>query len=148
MQTNRFSRTAVGDPSVAHFAGGCRKKELKWALQGGDHRRHLEQPVRHFQHGFRVAAEAMQGVLLQIARAEGRRCEFRWELRSDAEDCMDELALRDRIALGDPSDLTFADSMHRLVALDGSTGTLRRSKAEARGNPLLYETMVLFDDVV
>ena len=71
-----------------------------------------------------------------------------WTLRSDAEDCMDELALRDSIALGDPSDLTFADCMHRLVALDGSPGTLRRSKAEARGNPLLYETMVLFDDVV
>ena len=71
-----------------------------------------------------------------------------WELRSDAEDSMDELALRDRIALGDPSDLTFADCMHRLVAFDGSTGTLRRSKAEARGNPLLYETMVLFDEVV
>ena len=39
----------------------------------------------------------------------------RLELRSDAEDCMDELALRDSIALGDPSDLTFADCMHRLV---------------------------------
>ena len=38
--------------------------------------------------------------------------------------------------------------MHRLVALDGSTGTLHRSKAEAGRNPLLYETMVLFDDVV
>jgi hypothetical protein len=35
---------------------------------------------------------------------------------------MDELALRDNIALGDPSDLTFADYMHRLVALDGSAG--------------------------
>jgi hypothetical protein len=57
---------------------------------------------------------------------------------------MDELALRDSIALGDPSDLTFADCMHRLVALYGSAGTLlRRSKSEARRNPLLYETMVL-----
>jgi hypothetical protein len=38
--------------------------------------------------------------------------------------------------------------MHRLVPLDASAGTFRRSKPEARGNPLLYETMILLDDVV
>ena len=39
-------------------------------------------------------------------------------LCSDAEDGVDELALRYRIALSDPADLTFADCIHRLIALD------------------------------
>ncbi len=66
----------------------------------------------------------------------------------DAEDCVDELALRYRIALGDPADLTFADGVHGLVALDRSVCTLRRSEPEARRNPLLDEPMVLSDDVI
>ncbi len=61
---------------------------------------------------------------------------------------MDELTLRYRIALSDPADLTFADCMHRFVALDGSARTLRRSESEARRDPLLDEPMVLLDDVV
>jgi len=40
------------------------------------------------------------------------------ELSSDAVDGVDELALRYRIALGDPAGLTFADCMHGLIALD------------------------------
>jgi hypothetical protein len=43
-----------------------------------------------------------------------------WLCRN-AEDGVDELSLRDRIALDDPSDLAFADGMHRLVAFDRST---------------------------
>src|SRR3954453_15784357 len=54
-------------------------------------------------------------VLLQIAKAERRPVWVPVGLRSDAEDCMDELALRDSVALGEPSDLTFADCIHRLV---------------------------------
>src|SRR5690242_16591508 len=70
------------------------------------------------------------------------------ELRSDAEDLVNELPLRDGIALSDPADLTFADCMHRLVTIDRSAGALRRPESEARRNPLFYESMVLLDDVV
>ena len=35
----------------------------------------------------------------------------RWELGSDTEYCVDELTLSYRIALGDPTDLSFADGM-------------------------------------
>jgi hypothetical protein len=69
-------------------------------------------------------------------------------LRSDTEDYVDELPLRYRIALRDPPDLTFADCMHRFVPLDGSTRTFSRSESEARGNPLLYESMALLEDVI
>src|SRR5262252_3778086 len=75
-------------------------------------------------------------------------CVQRLELRSDAEDRVDELALRYSIALGDPADLTFVDGMHRLIAFDGSTSALDRSESEACGNPLLDEAMVLLDDIV
>jgi hypothetical protein len=46
-----------------------------------------------------------------------------------------------------PTDLTFADCMHRFVALDRSARTLHRSESEARGNPLLDEPMVLLGEV-
>ena len=69
-------------------------------------------------------------------------------LRSDAEDCVDELALGNGIALGDPADLTFADCMHCLIPLYGSTSALDRSEPEACRNPLLDEPVVLLDDVV
>jgi hypothetical protein len=58
------------------------------------------------------------------------------------------LALRDGIALGYPTDLTFADGMHRLVARDRSASTLYRSESKARRNPFFDESMVLLDDVV
>jgi hypothetical protein len=45
---------------------------------------------------------------------------------------VDELAMRDGVALSYPTDLTFADGMHRLVARDRSAGTLYRSEAEVR----------------
>jgi hypothetical protein len=73
---------------------------------------------------------------------------LRQKLCGDAEDGMDELALREGIALGNPADLTFADCMHRLVAFDRSTRTFGGSEAEARCNALLDEPMILLDDVV
>ena len=70
------------------------------------------------------------------------------ELRGDAEDCVDELALRYGIALSNPANLTFADCMHRLVPLDRSACTLYRSESKACRDALLDEPMVLLDDVV
>ena len=70
------------------------------------------------------------------------------ELRRDTKDCVDELALRYRIAFCDPANLPFADGMHRLVAFDGSTCAFHRSESEARCDPLLDEPMVLLDDVI
>ena len=87
-------------------------------------------------------------VVLQIGRdgaREGRRSP---PLRSDAEDGVDELTLTDRIAFSDPADLAFADCMHCLVALNRSACTLRRTESEARRDPLLDKSMVLFDDIV
>jgi hypothetical protein len=71
-----------------------------------------------------------------------------WELGGDAEERVDELALRDGIALRDPADLTFADGMHCLVTGYRSASTLHRSESEACSKPLLDESMVLLDDVV
>jgi hypothetical protein len=70
------------------------------------------------------------------------------KLRGDSKDGVDKLALRYRIALSDPADLTLADCMHRLIALDGSTSSVDRSESEACRNPLLDETVVLLDDIV
>src|SRR5262249_9405986 len=69
-------------------------------------------------------------------------------LRRDTEDRVNELTLSHRIALVDPADLAFSDCMHRLVALDSSPGTFRRTEAEARCNAFLDEPMVLLDDVI
>src|SRR5262249_28932362 len=78
-----------------------------------------------------------------------RRCALRlWKLCSDAENCMDELTLTNRITLSDPTDLPFSDCMHRFVALDRSACAVGRSKSEARRNPLLDEPVILLDDVV
>jgi hypothetical protein len=67
----------------------------------------------------------------------------RWELGSDTEYCVDELALRYRIALSDPTDLPLADGVHRLIPFDRSAGPLDRSEAKARRDPLLDESMLI-----
>src|SRR3977135_2051242 len=61
---------------------------------------------------------------------------------------MDELTLADDIALVHPADLSLPDGMHRLVTLDGSPRPFRRTKTEARRDPLLDESMILLADVV
>ena len=61
---------------------------------------------------------------------------------------MDELTLTDRITLRHPADLPFSDCMHRLVTLDRSARSIRRTESEAGRDPLLDESMILRDDVV
>src|ERR1700686_4859123 len=61
---------------------------------------------------------------------------------------MDELTLAADIALVHPADLSLPDGMHRLVTLDGSPRPLRRSKTEARRDPLLDESMILLNGLI
>src|SRR5262245_56180523 len=53
-----------------------------------------------------------------------------------------------RIAFGDPTDLSLADGMHRLVTFDCSPRPFSRTEARARRNPLLDGATILLDDVV
>ena len=69
-----------------------------------------------------------------------------WELRENADNCVDELALRHGITLGNPADPTLADCMHRLITL--AQRTLYRSESEARCDRFLMNrwscSMMLF----
>jgi hypothetical protein len=73
-----------------------------------------------------------------------------WGERSggDAEELVDELALADNIPLGQPTDLSLPDQMHRLVSFDRPPRVLRRTKAKTRHNALFDEawscSMMLF----
>jgi hypothetical protein len=53
----------------------------------------------------------------------------------------------DRIALTNPAVRPFSDCMHRLPSLDRSTRALDGSEAEACGEALPDETMILFNDL-
>jgi transposase-like protein len=88
------------------------------------------------------------GSVANSGRTGPRARLFFARLRSDSENAVDELALRDGIVPGNPTDLTFADCVHRFVALDRSASALHRSELEAGRNPLLNEAMVLLNDVV
>jgi hypothetical protein len=68
-------------------------------------------------------------LLAAVSKWEGEGRWRRSELRSDTVYRVDELALCDAITLGEPADLTLADCMHRLVALDGSASNLHRSES-------------------
>jgi hypothetical protein len=57
-------------------------------------------------------------ILWKIARMDQSTACVQLGRCSDAEDGVEEQALRHRIALSDPADLTFADCLHRLIALD------------------------------
>src|SRR5882757_3720310 len=61
---------------------------------------------------------------------------------------MDEPALPDHIALRQPSDLPFADQMHRLITVNRPHCPFCRSEPQTCGDPLLNESMILLDDVV
>jgi hypothetical protein len=70
------------------------------------------------------------------------------ELCGDAEDSVNELSLADRIAFRDPADLAFSDCVHCLVPINRSACALGRTEAEARRDPLLDESMVLFNGLI
>src|SRR5262249_33281239 len=93
----------------------------------------------------------LEGILNGVANTlnggdEGRRLSLGKNLRCESKDGVDELTLTD--VLCNPSDLAFSDCVHRFVALNRSACALRRTEAEARHHPLLYKSMILFDDIV
>jgi hypothetical protein len=87
-----------------------------------------ERPFRLvLEHFVQPLDPAVMGSLANGLSAGGDKRAYRSELGTDTEDCVDELTLSDRIALGYPADLPFADCVHRLVTLDRS---LLRAEAE------------------
>ena len=66
----------------------------------------------------------------------------------DAVDLVDEPDLPDNVTLREPADLTFSDHVHRLTACDCVQRSAYGSEPEARGNSLLDETMILFQDII
>ena len=87
--------------------------------------------------------------LLQIGPDGGESpMVFRVELRSDAEESVNEPALPEHIALRQPPDLPFPDQMHRLVTVDRPQCPFCRPEPQTRRNALLDKSMVLLNDVV
>ena len=67
---------------------------------------------------------------------------------SDAVNLVDEPDLSDYGALREPADLTFSDHVHRLISRDRVQRAADGPEPEARGNSLLDETMILFQDII
>ena len=70
------------------------------------------------------------------------------ELRGDAKEGMNEPALPNHIALGQPPDLPFPDQMHRFVTIDRPQCSFCRAEPQARRHALFDKSMVLLNDVV
>ena len=69
-------------------------------------------------------------------------------LDGEAKRPIDELVLRQEVTLLHPSDLTFADLVHRLVALNRPSRTTKLTKMLLGADPFLDSTVILLQDVV
>ena len=69
-------------------------------------------------------------------------------LEGEAKNPIDELVLSQDITLLHSSDLTFADLVHRLVALNRLTCTTELTKMLLGADPFLDGTVILLQDVV
>jgi len=61
---------------------------------------------------------------------------------------MNKAALRQNVAFRQPTYLAFPNRMHCLVTLDRPPGPVCRPEPQTRRDTLLYEAVVLFNDVV
>jgi hypothetical protein len=72
----------------------------------------------------------------------------RERLGSDSEELDDEPCFRNNVALCYPSDSALTDHVQGFYSFESSPGTLKRAIAFCQPGPLLYGSMVLFNDVV
>ena len=56
--------------------------------------------------------------------------------RSDSEKCLDELALADYVAFGQPPNLTLPDQVHRFISFDRPARPFRRPETKTRYHAL------------
>ena len=73
---------------------------------------------------------------------------MREKLGSDSEELGDEPCFRNNVALCYPSDAALADHVHGFYSFESSPSTLKGAVPLGQPGPLLYGSMVLFNDVV
>jgi hypothetical protein len=69
-------------------------------------------------------------------------------LGRDPEQAFDELLLAEKFTFRQPPDLTLSDDVHCFVSRDRAQCSFHRPETLTGQDPLLHETMILFDDVI